>query len=384
MKDKIVDLSSLKNLELGPNWERIPKKNNKEFKNGGKKTKRFNDKKREKQTSLLYQIDITYEHEIMSQIKNKIRESGITYSVEEITNTLISDKKRLTFKIEALNKEKLNEVIFDKRIFHTKKGAIEHITRYGLDSLIEISNVKEEKPTGNFKNILKCKITNKLLPPKNYHEFENCIYQHLYENKINRNYNDFVNGLETVTETEIIEDWKNQTIEKVSYGFKTILKSEKEYESIKHVTKEIEKSFHKFINEKNKITISGSKINKLDTIILEQIIEFYEKNQKWKKDLFFNILINLKKSGFYIFKDSEKNILFASPVKARKVKEKEISQNCLCIINEVKHKKIISKKDLLNAQFKYMTTKDKILYEVKWLLREGYIKEFKNGDISIN
>ena len=32
MKDKKVDLSSLKNLELGPNWEKISEKSNKEFK----------------------------------------------------------------------------------------------------------------------------------------------------------------------------------------------------------------------------------------------------------------------------------------------------------------------------------------------------------------
>ena len=384
MKDKKVDLSSLKNLELGPNWEKISEKSNKEFKKTTTKSKKFKEERKEKLTNLLYQIDVTYDHSIMSQIKDKIKKSGITYSVQDITNTLVSDKKRLTFKIEVRNKERFYEVVFDNKIFFSKERALNHITQKGLDSLIQISSIAEEKPSGNYKTILKCTSTNKLLPPKNYHDFESCIYQHLYENKIDRNYNDFINSLETVSEPKVIEDWQNETIKKVSYEFKAKYKTEKKYESIKHITIEIEKSFVKFIKEKNKITISGSKFDKLDTDLQVRVKEFYEKNHKWKKDLFFNILINLKKSGFYIFKDTEKNIMFACPVKPKKVKDDEISKNCSCIINKIKQKRSISKKELINTQFKNITTKDKILYEIKWLLKEGYIKEFKNGDISIS
>ena len=37
-----------------------------------------------------------------------------------------------------------------------------------------------------------------------------------------------------------------------------------------------------------------------------------DNDYKWKKDLFFNILINFKKSGFSVFKHGRKKIIYFS------------------------------------------------------------------------
>ena len=115
-----------------------------------------------------------------------------------------------------------------------------------------------------------------------------------------------------------------------------------------------------------------------------QLKEFYDKNHKWKKDLFFNIIINLKKSGFHIFKSGDHKKMYACPVKPKKFKEEELSKICYSIIQMVKENIKISKKVLINSDFNQNISKDSILYELKWLLKEGYIKEFKDGQISIN
>ena len=105
MTDKKIDLSSLSNLDLGPNWETTPVKGNKEFKQTKKKRKGYlktND--RGAIAKPIFDINITYDHSVISKIKDKIRKSGITYSVEEIANTIISTKERLSFKVEKQNK----------------------------------------------------------------------------------------------------------------------------------------------------------------------------------------------------------------------------------------------------------------------------------------
>lgn len=385
MTDKKIDLSSLSNFELKPNWETTSKKVNKEFKKTKDKKKNLlKTNNRRTIAKPLFDINITYDHSVISKIKDKIRESGITYSIEEIANTIISAKERLSFKIEKQNKENFFEVLFDNRIFSSRDNAIKHITHNGLDSLIKISSVEEQIPNGNYNTVLKCPKSNKLLPPKNYHDFENCIYQHMYENKVILKYEDFVNNLEQVNETEVVGVWRKTPIKKFTYKFKDKLDSEKKYESIKLITNEIKKFYNKFVKEKNKIVISGVTIDRLDDLLRNQLKEFYDKNHKWKKDLFFNIIINLKKSGFHIFKSGDHKKMYACPVKPKKFKEEELSKICYSIIQMVKENIKISKKVLINSDFNQNISKDSILYELKWLLKEGYIKEFKDGQISIN
>tara|TARA_B110000003_G_scaffold276571_1_gene324017 strand:- start:15949 stop:17106 length:1158 start_codon:yes stop_codon:yes gene_type:complete len=385
MTDKKIDLSSLSNFDLGPNWETTPVKGNKEFKQTKKKRKSYlktNDKRAIAKP--IFDINITYDHSVISKIKDKIRKSGITYSVEEIANTIISTKERLSFKVEKQNKETFFEVIFDNSIFSSRDKAINHVIQNGLDSLVKVTSIEEESTTGKYDSILKCPISKKLLPPKNYHNFESCVYQHLYENKIVRKYEDFVNNLENITELEVIESWKKTPIKKFTYQFKNKLGKEKKFESINLITKEIENSFVNFVREKNKIVISGIEIDKLDKLLMNEIKEFFDKNHKWKKDLFFNIIINLKKSGFHIFKTGKQKNMYACPVKPKKFDEEKLSESCFNIIQVIKQSTKISKKDLINTNFKKTISKDSILYELKWLLKEGYIKEFKDGQISIN
>ena len=276
MTDKKIDLSSLSNFDLGPNWETTPVKGNKEFKQTKKKRKSYlktNDKRAIAKP--IFDINITYDHSVISKIKDKIRKSGITYSVEEIANTIISTKERLSFKVEKQNKETFFEVIFDNSIFSSRDKAINHVIQNGLDSLVKVTSIEEESTTGKYDSILKCPISKKLLPPKNYHNFESCVYQHLYENKIVRKYEDFVNNLENITEPEVIESWKKTPIKKFTYQFKNKLGKEKKFESINLITKEIENSFVNFVREKNKIVISGIEIDKLDKLLMNEIKEFF-------------------------------------------------------------------------------------------------------------
>jgi predicted transcriptional regulator len=76
--------------------------------------------------------------------------------------------------------------------------------------------------------------------------------------------------------------------------------------------------------------------------------------------------------------------MYACPVKPKKFKSENISESCFNIIQVIQQSNKISKKDLLNSNFEKTISKDTILYELKWLLNEGYIREYKNGRISIN
>jgi len=377
------DLSILTNLELGPNWEEPAnkfKEKNQVKKNKTKYIKKNSSAKKEKSK---LSINITYDHESITKIKDRIRLTGISYSVEEIVEAIVSKKERLSFKMENLGDNTFIIVKHDGKIFTTKSATIDHIISDSLNSLITKTETRGEKPSGNFNTILKCPITKKLLPPKSYHDFENRIYQHMHDHKIDSDYKNYVNKLAQESDKEVVEKWKDNPPTQFIYELKSNFSIGKKYNSIKSLRNEIDRNFENLVLIKKNVLVSGKKIDILEKVLVNQLKLFYDNNFQWKKDIFFNILINLKKSGFHIFKFGEKNNMFASPRKPKIVIDNELSKICLKIINLVRDSKIISKKDVLNLIYSDKVKKDVILFEIKWLIKEGYIKKFKNDTLSI-
>jgi hypothetical protein len=112
--------------------------------------------------------------------------------------------------------------------------------------------------------------------------------------------------------------------------------------------------------------------------------DFMKSSNKWKKDLFFNILINLKKSGFHIFKYGVKNHLYATGIKPKSIQLSGLSDICVKITKLINSTKAMKKGEVLNSIGSQKVKKDFILNELKWLVREGYVREFSNGTITVN
>ena len=134
----------------------------------------------------------------------------------------------------------------------------------------------------------------------------------------------------------------------------------------------------------NSITINKNKTLKLDEHLKNYVDNYMKSTNKWKKDLFFNVLINLKKSNFSIFKFGQKKYLYACGIKPKSIDLKLLSNNCIKIIKLIKDHKNIKKIDVLNNMNDEKLKKDFILNELKWLLSEGYIKEFSDGTVTVN
>ena len=112
------------------------------------------------------------------------------------------------------------------------------------------------------------------------------------------------------------------------------------------------------------------------------ISNFLKTTYQWKKDLFFNILINFKKSGFYIFKYGPKSFLFASGPKHKPIEITKISENCVKIVNIIQSNKSVKILTILSQSEQIELDKKQILIELKWLVKEGYIREFSDGTVS--
>ena len=123
------------------------------------------------------------------------------------------------------------------------------------------------------------------------------------------------------------------------------------------------------------------KINKLEKELGDFVSQFLRNSYQWKKDLFFDVLINFKKSGFHIFKYGPKNYLFATGQKPKTIELAKISETCIKIIKYIQENDRVKIVNILSQSGEMKFEKSQILIEIKWLVKEGYIKEFSDGTI---
>ncbi|MEJ6621329.1 MAG: hypothetical protein QNL93_05220, partial [Opitutae bacterium] len=324
---KGVDLSSLTELDFSPNWDN--KKSKSENLKTKVQTRKFKapiskELNRVKPKFFnLYQLVITPDTKVLSKLKNQIRKTGITYSMDEISSTISSKLERIQIKIEHLEdkkEERFYETNFDGFIFNTKRKAIEHIMNKGLSSIVTIYNETNGTPNGNYITILKCPVTDKLLPPKSFHNFKDIVNEHLISNKISNNYENYVAKLVVVDDLDTINQWKETPLSKSVYCLKKYENNEKKFNSLESLANYIEVlKTDQFIKSHKFITVREGNVMNLEKDLIKYIEDFMKSSNKWKKDLFFNILINLKKSGFHIFKYGVKNHLYATGIKPKSI-----------------------------------------------------------------
>jgi len=391
-KQKKVDLSQLSDLDFAPNWDN-------KYIAGEKQKDRFKPQRQEHQREFKrkkkeipkrydspfankFKITVNPDKTILDTLKRGIRKSGISYSLEEINSAIIDKKNRLQITIEHLKEETFFITTFDNSVFYTKSNAINHIVEKGLKHVVDITETIGENPSGNFKNILKCPESGILLPPKSFHDFEAIIKTHLIEKKIKLNYNNYLNKLITVEDEITINEWKNTPLKKLIFTTRELGSTKRSFNSIEAVQGYISSTeTNQFIKTNKVIKIKGDSIDNFEKDLARFISDFLKNSYQWKKDLFFNTLINFKKSGFYIFKYGPKNYLFAAGQKPKTIEITKISENCVKIVKYIQKTEPIKIISILSQSGEMKLEKNQILVELKWLVKEGYVKEFSDGTI---
>ena len=387
-----IDLSNLKNFDFSENWD--VNKDAKDWAKENTKREHSKPKFRKKQTYKnqekkpeVYQVTISPNKTVLGILKTEIKKSGKSYGVEEIMTTISEKLSRLQIKIEYFDPEENNnfyKTVFDNSIFSTKEKALKHILENGLDKIIEINKEKGEKPKGTFNTILKCGITENFLPPKNYHNFEGIVRNFIFHNKITVEFDKYIESLEKIDDPESVNSWMEAPLINFTYEIKSKTTTVKKIDNLDQLSLFINDLKNGYIRKSEHITISGRNLETLEKDIRILVNDIIKTSKKWRKDMFFNILINLKKSGFCIFKHGENKHLFACYAKAKKVQDNKLSATCDQVITNINVSNNIKKSALMEKLIDKNIDKKTAIREIHWLLKEGYIREFSNGNLTIS
>lgn len=384
-----VDLTSLENIELMPNWTTNNERTTKH--RGSKKTKRqkeFNNNNRNsrkaRKGNYKYKLIVSADQDVLKKLKTKIKETGITYSLSEIVDVICNDLNRLHFKVKGIDDSKPEEFIFEhrsKKYFTNKIDAINYFLKNGVgENKIIKKLLREEKPKGKFNYVLECPKTKKLLPPFNLHNSEIIIKQHLFISGISESYSSYIKNLKKIQEEDVVKKWSDEPIK--HYEFMIENKEDSKCTNLETITNKIEtKYFSSIFRSESTVKFKYENINNLPRDVKDFAEGAISNRKNWYNGLFMDILISMKKSKFSVYKISD--LLFVSPHKLNKVADNNLTIVASEIIKIIQKNKNISKKELVkNQELEKFSIKD-IVLEIRWLVHQGFISIYSDNKIKI-
>lgn len=399
-EEELVDLSSLEGLSLEPDWAKKSKTANPALNFGGKEKRKREGKRRgrtdrsnrrassEKRVineNPTFDFAIHPNMGVMQKIKSEMRKTGISYGLSEICDTISSDPSRYNLVVNYKDKDRAPFVAtkFDKRVFETKQRAVEHLFASYSNERFTSKIQREEKPGKNFPYVFECPLTKSLLPPNNYHDFDEIIIQHIFLNSISKPYDAYVASLARVDEAERIQEWNDKPI--VLYKFGLHGQEADEMMSLTQLRKKcLDELPVNLFSTSTSIKVSGSDLALLDENIGSQFNAFFKSKGNWIKGLFASCLVNLKKSNFTVFRYSEKKFTFASAYQRKELKDATLNETSEKITSAMGKGQEVNKATLLNDEALREIDRKSILIELKWLVKEGYVTQFGNGILVLN
>jgi hypothetical protein len=374
-KNRLVDLNTLKGLQLGPKWEKSAETKKKPKNDRRVQKKKTLDSKRTTKYQNKFYINAFPNFKVINDLLKKVKKVGITYELKEIYDVFINDKNKLNYKIRWKETENFFYVTnLNSKIFENKKELITYIMQNQIGELFEKRVIQNDNMLPKFQSMLKCPKTNQLLPPQSYHEFRTYMLEHMHENRIIIEFDKYCNSLETTTDSDLINQFQNDKKNKVVY---TKTKQSDKFYSLININNEILENKNGFYFKKqNELKLDYDQIKALNFNL-----EINLKDLEIKNLLYTNIIIALKRAGFHLIKLNKKT--YVSWIKNKKRDLNMLSKLSKNIINQIKKNKITKKKNVLELDEIIKSSKADILLEIKFLTNEGYLREFSDTTIMI-
>jgi hypothetical protein len=376
-KERLIDLNTLKGLQLGPKWENGAERKEMSKSDRGiqKKKKRNSTRARVTKYQNKFYINAFPNFKVINDLLNKVKKVGITYELKEIYDVFINDKNKLNYKISWKETEKFFYVTnLNRKIFENKRELITYIMQNHIEDLFEKRVIENDGKLPKFQSMLKCPNTSKLLPPQSYHEFRRYILEHMHENRIITEFDKYCNSLEISTDTDLINQFQNDKRINVTY---TKAKEPGKFYSLIDINNDIQENKNGFYFKKQKeLKLDYDQIKAMNFNL-----EINLKDLEIKNLLYTNIIVALKRAGFYLIKIKKRT--YVTWVKNKRHDLNVLSILSKSIIHQIKKNKVTKKKNILELDEIIKSSKANILLEIKFLRDEGFLREFSDSTIMI-
>ena len=425
--EKPLDLSELLAVDFGPQWSVKEKGEQKHAQlNGhskqGAPPPRARAKRngrsfsgRSKQPSRpLYtpavQAEFFPEHDPFTALIKILRSTNRTYELFTIAQLILEKPERFFTVIKPQKKDQgepsqLYISIPDKLPFESEKEAINHILQNCLEDFFEIETVEIDPPKGAFKIINRCKSTQVLLGPPNYHRYPELLREHNTRHFPQESPDRVEKRIESVKDEALVQQWMEQMSQRPRYHWKGSPKDETQpLDSIDQVQRFLLKH-HKdtIIQTCTSFRLPGTKIEQLPSgsPIASAIKQALEQQKRFPLDTANRLRTRLRKLNFTVYKKGAHGVTYICAAKRKPRNAKQVFAKPIeKLINFIEENPRITPKHLMEKYLgipsnkktepavdlepeKQEQIKD-LRQTLHWLVSEGYVIEHADGTLYSN
>ena len=390
-----VDLTSLDGFSLKPDWGKDTnyKSATTKSSSGNKKkdkskriskTKKYSYKKDEDFSKKeKFTVSVRPKTEVINLIKQKIRTTGISYSLKEICDTICEKVDRLTFHIEYVNVKDFLIVNKDTGKYYSNyQEAVEDLIYNHGKEYISTRVLSEYEITHPVNYVLKCPLTGKILPPPNIHNFEDIVHSHIFEKGITKKYSNYLESLIKIDDNEALEALKSETFK--NFEYELVKNKDMVFDSIQKLKYSLITEFdNRRFAKKTKLMLKYDELQNFPVVIKRAIEKIMVNKRLWSKEVFLACLVLFRKSKFTLYKKNKETYISACKAKSlESIKLNKIAESIIEFVSGSTAAPLMIKEMISHDSFKAHSRKE-ILVELKWLVKEGYLREFSNSSISI-
>lgn len=470
-KSTPVDISSLKDLNLGPAWEShsgsqkrnekrpssapqsgsggskpagggadrrrfkgkdfhkaTPEQENKNSFSREKKfdrTKKFSKEAKPRPFRPVLDVQFYPEDNPFQALIKAMSQSLKTYELFNIAKLLIENPKLFVAVIQPFSKEGEASKLMYRSLpehvpFFSEDDAIAYSLTHHLDHFFEVEEKEGEAPSGTFSFVHKCKKTGELIGPTNFHLYNQLLQEH-HANHFPDKPLDYVQSLlETVKEEEAIAQWIEKMKIKRTYKLKLSKESvptPEPFESLEYAKRFLLANFKDEVVRSGKsVRISARTFEALpEGDIKKSILAELEYQKKFPLRVANNLRGRLRRENFHLYKKGAEGVSYLCWVKRKFRTESdefapEIEKLLLFIesseklfVKELPEKYLgfdqetIARLEKLSRPAKpedtepapekspedqaLLKTFAEMMRNLRWLLSEGYITEYENGEL---
>ena len=223
-----LDLEQLKDLDFGPKWssggekaktaapgerkERRPTgpaPDRRPARKTASRPKREAPPQRVDEFEPVVAFSIFPEDEPFDLLTQSIRSSLKIYELFEITRLILDKHDRMVVVVAPLSEEAapLYESLRDRQLYLDRETALRRAAEKALPAYFEEVEEEVEPPSGNFSSVMRCRLTDTYLPPRNYHRFQTMLREHQRRNCPGKTVEQVEKSLESVADPGAVEQW---------------------------------------------------------------------------------------------------------------------------------------------------------------------------------
>ncbi|MDR0418024.1 MAG: hypothetical protein LBH08_01130 [Puniceicoccales bacterium] len=281
--------------------------------------------------------------------------------------------------------------LLDDLVFESEREAMAHMIHHHVDEFFDVHEEVMEPPKGRFTCVHRCGLTKKLLSAPNYHRYRNILRDHFNAEIYSMPFERFVAKIETTKDEADIQNWLQQMSHKVTYTPKVIDETITDFEPLSSLdgVKNYLLKYYKdrILREVTTVRIAGVNSTSMPPSSIAREIQFIlQRQRQFPLDTANNLRNRFRRVDFGIYRRGKSGISYVCAVKRKFRRESDVFESGIQSL--ISFLEPLAKADLMMLKKDYIEanhlSETEILGMLDWLIREGYVVLYENGELYLN